>query len=131
MKKLLAVAASVVVLTACGGTDAGSGADDTPTVSASEPAGGGSDAGSASTDFTYPPGAEVEELAPGITQYTVANSTTDLMKLYWENYFRGLGFEKYNEANASVFYEKGSTKVQATYAQFDLDVRGTVKVLSK
>ncbi|MDR7085273.1 hypothetical protein J2X11_000112 [Aeromicrobium panaciterrae] len=131
MRKLLAVAASLLVLTACGGSDGSSGDSDSPTIKTSEPTGGDSDAGTGVPDIVFPPGAEVEEMAPGITQYTVRNSTVDLAKLYWENYFKAIGFTKYNEASASVFYEKGSLKMQATYAQFDADVRGTVKVLSQ
>jgi hypothetical protein len=132
MKKLIAAAAAMLVLAACGGSDGDSGDSDTPTTATSEPADSGdSDAGAGVPDIAYPPGAEVEELAPGITQYTVANSTTDDAKAYWETYFEGIGFEKYNEASASVFYKKGSVKMQATYAQFDADVKGTVKVLSK
>lgn len=132
MKKLIAVLAALMALAGCGGSDGDSGDSTTPTVSSSEPADtGDSDAGSGVPDIAYPPGAEVEELTPGITQYTVRSSTVDLAKLYWVGYFEAQGFEKYNEASASVFYKKGSVKLQATYAQFDADVRGTVKVLSK
>ena len=131
MKKFLVVAASLLVLTACGGSDGGSSDADTPTTAASEPARGDTDTDAGVPEIAYPPGAEVEEMATGITQYTVRNSTVDLAKLYWENYFKAIGFEKYNEASASIFVRKGSVQLQATYAQFDADVRGTLKVLSK
>ncbi|MEO6605294.1 MAG: hypothetical protein ABIN55_06745 [Aeromicrobium sp.] len=134
MKKLLVVAAALLVLAACGGSDgvsdASSGDGGTP-VKTSEPAGGDTNTDSGVPEITYPPGAEVEEMAPGLTQYTVRNSTVDLAKLYWDAYFPAIGFEKYQEASASSFYKKGSAKMQATWAQFDADVRGTVKVLSK
>lgn len=131
MKKLLVVAASLLVLAGCGGSDGGSEDGGSPTTATSEPATGDSDAGSGVPDIAFPPGAEVEELAPGFTQYTAVSTTVDAMKTYWEGYFESIGFTKYNEANASVFYEKGTVKMQATYAQFDADVRGTVKVLSQ
>lgn len=131
MKKLVVVAAALLVLAACGGSDGDAGESDIPTIATSETAGGDPGAVAGVPAIAYPPGAEVEEMAPGLTQYTVRSSTVDLVKLYWDNYFRAIGFEKYQEASASGFYKKGSTKMQASYAQFDLDVRGTVKVLSK
>lgn len=131
MKKLLVVAATLFALTACGGSDGSPGDGDKPAVGTSEPAGGGIDTDVGVPDIAYPPGAEVTEMGPGITQYTVRNSTVDLTKLYWDAYFPAIGFEKVQEASASSFYERGSLKMQATYAQFDADVRGTVKVLSK
>ena len=116
MKKLVAVVASLLVLAACGGSDDPSpaasdtttGATSTETPNSTTASGGGVPDG-----FAYPPGAELTELAPKLIQYSVASTTVDDIK-----------------ANASVFYEKGALKMQATYAQFDADVKGTVKVLS-
>ncbi len=133
MKKLVAVVASLLVLAACGGSDDPSpaasdtttGATSTETPNSTTASGGGVPDG-----FAYPPGAELTELAPKLIQYSVASTTVDDIKAYWVTYFESQGFTKYNEANASVFYEKGALKMQATYAQFDADVKGTVKVLS-
>ena len=131
MRRLCIAVLFLVALTGCGGSSSGS--DATTATAASTPATGGEvdSTQGLPKDFAFPPGAQVEPVTPHITQFQVTATTVDAIKAYWEKYLPSIGFKKYNEASASVFYSRGSVKMQATYAQFGPDVRGTVKVLTR
>ncbi|MCW2801516.1 MAG: hypothetical protein JWQ70_2988 [Aeromicrobium sp.] len=133
MRRIGAALVFVLALAGCGGSSSDSdGHSPTSTASATATAPGGEvdSTQGLPKDFAFPPGAQVEPVTPHITQYLVKATTADKVKSYWESYFPSIGFKKYNEASASVFYSKGSVKAQATYAQFGADVQGTIKVLT-
>ncbi len=133
MRRLCVALVFLVALTGCGGSSSDSDTS-TPATPSGTPF--TSDGEVTSTtglpdDFAFPPAAQLVPVTPHITQYQVKATTVADVKAYWEKYLPSIGFKKYNEASASVFYSKGSVKMQATYAQFNADVEGTVKVLTQ
>ena len=81
MKHLLALFACAFVRSSRGGSSNDATNPD-PASAAPDSTNAASIGSELPDNFAYPPGAEVEEMAPGITQHMVRETTVDLLKAY-------------------------------------------------
>jgi hypothetical protein len=116
---------------------AGCGSDAAPAGSPAPTAGPSSSAASqppAAADtaglsgITFPPGATVTDLGTNQKQYEVTGMTLEAVKTFFEDQMISAGYVRAQEASASRFYDKGSKRIQITWADMQGTIRGVVRV---
>jgi hypothetical protein len=78
--------------------------------------------------ITFPPGAVVTPLGTNQKQYAVTGMSLDDVKAFFESQMLGAGYVRAQEASASRFYDKGTKRIQVTWADMQGTIRGVVRV---
>lgn len=121
-------------LTGCGPDKAAGGSPPASSAPAGTPStaatSAGSGADSAGLDgITFPPGATVTDLGATSKQYAVTGMSLEQVKDFFEAELTGKGYVRAQELSASRFYDKGSHRIQVTWAELQGTIRGVVRVL--